>query len=91
MKSFTQHNADPFFQFTAVQFFICFAIAAVAGVALTLALDWRFGLGAGLGVFAIQYFILGELTMYILVFGIPFAITILTTEFCKLKCYVSDE
>ena len=60
MKSFTQHNADPFFQFTAVQFFICFAIAAVAGAALTLALDWRFGLGAGLGVFAIQYFVLGN-------------------------------
>ncbi len=61
MKSFTQHNADPYLRFTAVQFVLCFVASLLIGIALSLALNWKWGLGGGLGLFTVLYILLGEL------------------------------
>ncbi len=60
MKSFTAHNADPYFEFTGTQFFITFLFATIMGVILGLTVRWEVGVGVGCGLLAIQYFLLGR-------------------------------
>ncbi len=60
MKSFTSHNADPYFEFTGTQFFTTFLFATIVGVILGLTVRWEVGVGVGCGLLAIQYFLLGR-------------------------------
>lgn len=62
MKSFTQHNAEPFFEFSLLQFVLSLLISGVVGVALGLTLKWYIGLAVGLGLLVLQYVLLGEVT-----------------------------
>ena len=60
MKSFTQHNTDPPFEFSLLQFILCFLISLLVGVILGLTLKWYIGLAVGLGLLLIQYVLLGK-------------------------------
>jgi hypothetical protein len=60
MKSFTQHNDEPQFEFTVLQGSLCVFVAATASIILGLSTHWYIGLGVGVGLVILTYLILGE-------------------------------
>ena len=61
MKSFTKENVEEHFTFGWALFFILLLINNVIGVVFALALKkWEVGLGIGLGIFPVEYAILGN-------------------------------
>jgi hypothetical protein len=60
MISFTEQQVEQEFSFSLLQCAISVLIAATIGIALWLGLNWKVGLGVGLGVLLLQYILLGK-------------------------------
>jgi hypothetical protein len=59
MEAFAERNIDTFFEFSWLQFTLCFIISVLVGVSLGIAFKWYIGLAVGGGIFILQYCFLG--------------------------------
>lgn len=60
MKSFTQANEDSQLKFTLSLFIILLMMNSILGSLLILAVNYKAGLGVGLGLFVWEYGFLGK-------------------------------